>query len=297
MLPASASCTKKSSIPSTLPPQARATSSARHWTIKPGTSSLEWAVRQTVDGGAGILTSLGIRFLDRRGAPLTGLPAELINLASIDAAGLDPRLADTRITILCDVDNPLLGPRGAAAVFGPQKGAAPQAVHQLEAALQRLAHLIRQTMGIDISTLPSGGTAGGAAAGLHALLGAGLVNGIDYFLEITKFDEALQRSHLVLTGEGSIDEQTLQGKAPFGVAVRAKNRDIPVIGLAGQLPSQKNEALDRYFDVLLPVNQQLSPLAEALANAAVNLTAAARALGNSLAVGGSLGRTQFGGRT
>jgi len=219
----------------------------------------------TVDGGIGILTSLGIRFDD----------------GGIDASGLDPRLAATRVTVLCDVNNPLLGPLGAAAVFGPQKGATPEAVQQLEGRLQNLAGLIHKITGKAIADVPKGGTAGGAAAGLYGLLNADLVNGIDYFLQLTGFDQALDNADWVITGEGSLDEQTLQGKAPYGVAVSAKRKGIPVIGLAGRLP-QNTERLDEYFDVLLPINQRLLHPAEALKHTAANLTATAKAVGNLL---------------
>jgi len=187
----------------------------------------------TVDGGVGILTTLGIRFSD----------------SQIDTSNLDPRLAATRLSVLCDVNNPLLGPHGAAAVFGPQKGANPEAVRQLETRLQALAELIHKTTGKEIAALPKGGTAGGAAAGLYGLIDAELVNGIDYFLQLTEFDKVLEDAGLVITGEGSIDEQTLQGKAPYGVAVHAKRKGIPVIGLAGRLP-QNTGQLDEYFDAL-----------------------------------------------
>jgi glycerate 2-kinase len=222
----------------------------------------------TVDGGVGILTALGVRILENE----------------IDTTDLDPRLADTRLTVLCDVHNPLLGPMGAAAVFGPQKGATPEAVQQLELRLRHLATLIFKTTGKEIATLPSGGTAGGAAAGLYGVLRAELVNGIDYFLQLTGFDKALENTNLVITGEGSIDKQTLQGKGPVGVASRARNKNLPVIGLAGRLPPEKDPELDQYFDALLPINHQLLPLPEALAQTAANLTATARAIGNLLSI-------------
>ncbi|HEY4336834.1 MAG TPA: glycerate kinase [Puia sp.] len=219
----------------------------------------------TVDGGVGILTSLGIRFSD----------------TTIDTSHLDPRLAAARITVLCDVNNPLLGSLGAAAVFGPQKGATPEAVGQLETRLQTFAELIHKTTGKDIAAVPKGGTAGGAAAGLYGLLNAELVNGIDYFLHLTGFDKALDDADWVITGEGSLDEQTLQGKAPYGVAVSAKRRGIPVIGLAGRLP-QNTQRLDEYFDVLFPINQRLLHPAEALKHTADNLRSTAKAVGNLL---------------
>jgi len=220
----------------------------------------------TVDGGVGILTALGVRISENH----------------IDASGLDPRLSATRITVLCDVNNPLLGPRGAATVFGPQKGATPEAVEQLEARLQHFAGLVHQTTGKDIATLPRGGTAGGAAAGLYGLLNADLVNGIDYFLQLTAFDKTLEAADWVITGEGSLDEQTLQGKGPYGVAIHARQKGIPVIGLAGRLP-QNTEQLDEYFDALFPINHRLVHPAQALEHTAANLAATAKAIGNLLA--------------
>jgi glycerate 2-kinase len=240
----------------------------------------------TVDAGMGIRSTMGIRFLDDAGKDLPPSPVYLNRLRTIDTSGLDPRLSGVTLTILTDVDNPLLGPNGAAAIFGPQKGANAEAVQELEAALQQLATIIHRQLGKDLSTLPSGGAAGGIAAGLFGLLGARLVHGIDYFLDITGFDKVLDRAELVITGEGSIDEQTLQGKGPFGVACRAKKKGIPVIGLAGRLPTNRHPGLDDYFQALLPINHALLALPDALTHAAANLTATARAVGNLLALAG-----------
>ncbi|HEY4287021.1 MAG TPA: glycerate kinase [Puia sp.] len=234
----------------------------------------------TVDGGTGILEALGARFLDEQGAPLHNLPESLVDLASIDTSGLDPRLTDTELIVLCDVDNHLLGPDGSAAVFGPQKGATPQAVEQLDVALRRLSEIILKKTGRDMATVAYGGTAGGAAAGLYGLLNATLVNGIDYFMEITDFDKALSSATCVITGEGSIDEQTLQGKGPFGVASRAKKRNIPVIGLAGRVPLEPGAGLKKYFDTLLAIGNEPSDLAGALKNTAANLSRTAEAIGH-----------------
>ena len=237
----------------------------------------------TVDGGAGILAALGARFLDANGQVITDLPAGLTGLAAIDLSDLDPRLKSVELTVLCDVDNPLLGAEGAAAVFGPQKGASEKDVPQLELALQHYSAIIRQQYHKDLSNLPKGGTAGGAAAGLYGILNAQLVDGIDYFLTITDFETALRKAQWVITGEGSIDEQTLKGKGPFGIANAAKRKGIPVIGLAGRLPNEKSTSLGNYFDVLLPINHEALPLADALRFTAANLTATARAIGNLLA--------------
>ena len=238
----------------------------------------------TVDGGSGILAALGARMLDKHGRELTDLPTGLDKLHAIDCASLDKRLKDCEITILCDVANPLLGESGAAKVFGPQKGASPQLVERLERMLQRYADVIRATTGQEVSLLPSGGVAGGASAGLAGLLGARLVNGIDYFLELTRFDDSLSGSRLVITGEGSIDSQTLHGKGPYGVAKRAKQAGIPVIGLAGQIPVDDNADLARYFDVLMAIGNGPSRVEEALPLTARNLTRTACQLGNLLSV-------------
>lgn len=238
----------------------------------------------TVDGGSGMIRALGARFLDGAGKEITDLPADLEALHAIDLSGLDGRLQDVEVTVLCDVDNPLLGEIGAAHVFGPQKGASADQVKQLDELLGRYVAVIQTTTGEDVSARRSGGVAGGASAGLATILGATLVDGIDYFLDLTRFEESLSKSHLVITGEGSIDSQTLQGKGPYGVASRAKQRGVPVIGLAGNLPLGINNELNAYFDTLLAIGNRPSPLDDALAATADNLARTATQLGNLLAV-------------
>ncbi|HEV3412916.1 MAG TPA: glycerate kinase [Puia sp.] len=236
----------------------------------------------TVDGGTGILRALGARFLNSHGQPLHRLPLELTELASIDLTNLDPRLAATNIVVLCDVTNPLTGPFGAATVFGPQKGANPAAVRKLESALLHLSSVILHQTGINVADMARAGTAGGGAAGLHGLLQAKLVSGIDYFLEITSFNEALARSTHVITGEGSIDEQTLQGKAPFGVATHAKAHGLPVIALTGRLPDNRAR-LNPYFDEIISINPPHIRMPEALRRTAANLERTAMEWANRLA--------------
>jgi len=237
----------------------------------------------TVDGGCGILQALGARFYDSSGHELAGYPAALENVARIDLGNLDPRLASCRITVLCDVNNPLLGAAGAAAVFGPQKGATDAQVTRLEDFLRRLDGLSRALTGRSMSESPHSGTAGGAAAGLYALAGATLVPGIDFFLDMTGFDAALDKADWVVTGEGSLDSQTLGGKGPMGVAQRARSRRIPVIGLAGKLPLRPEESLLEAFDVLLAIGNAPSSLAEAFAHTEANLERTACAVGNLIA--------------
>jgi glycerate kinase len=238
----------------------------------------------TVDGASGMLRALGIRFLDASGEELADLPENLTELARVDDSLADQRLKETEVIVLCDVDNLLLGAQGSAAVFGPQKGASVAGVQKLDEALAKLAEVALQHTGKDMANVKYGGTAGGAAAGLFAFLGANLVNGIDYFLELTRFEDALNNTDLVITGEGSIDEQTLQGKGPYGVANVAKGKGLPVIGLAGKVPLEKNEKLQKYFDVLLPIGHKPMELQAALNNTAANLTRVGVELGNLLVI-------------
>ena len=236
----------------------------------------------TVDGGCGILNALGVQFLNANGELLPANPAGLADVAVIDTSRLDNRILTCEIVVICDVDNRLLGQRGAAAVFGPQKGATPPNIHQLEAFLARFNEITIQQTGKDMSKLKYGGAAGGSTAGIHAWLNAKLVNGISYFLELTCFHQSLQKSNLVITGEGSIDEQTLQGKGPFGVANLAKQQNIPVIGVAGKVPVEENAELNKYFDVLLAIGNEPADLATAMKQTKENLVRAGLQIGNML---------------
>jgi glycerate kinase len=238
----------------------------------------------TVDGGVGILQALGFQFLDGNGKPLANLPETLTQLHVIDLSKVDTRIQNCKIVILCDVENVLLGPLGAAAVFGPQKGADPNAVIRLDASLAKLRDVVLRQNGKDIASLKRGGAAGGIAAGLAGLLNAELVNGIDFFLSITNFDSALGNADLVITGEGSIDLQTLQGKGPFGVAKKAREKGIPVIGIAGKVPLETIEPLNEYFDVISSINNEPMDLAVALASTEENLIRTARSIGNLISL-------------
>jgi glycerate kinase len=238
----------------------------------------------TVDGGCGILNALGVSFLNASGEPLPANPKELADMAKVDTSALDKRILNCEVVILCDVDNELLGLRGAAHVFGPQKGATPEAVKLLDDFLKNFAAISTRQTGIDIAGIKHSGTAGGAAAGLHAWVNAKLVNGIDYFLSLTGFDEALKDCDLLITGEGSIDKQTLQGKGPFGVAVKAKKANVPVIGVAGKIPLEQDEELSKYFDVLMPINNESGDLETAMKNTRANLVRTAKMIGDLIAI-------------
>jgi glycerate kinase len=233
----------------------------------------------TVDGGCGILQALGIRFLDQSGKELFDLPKSLVHLDKIDESGIDKRIWNTELIVLCDVDNFLLGEKGAAAVFGPQKGASTNAIIVLEKALHQLKDISLLHTGKDMNAVRHGGAAGGSAAGLKILLRAKLVQGIEYFLEMTGFDEALQKADLLITGEGSIDLQTMEGKGPFGVAIRAKKKNIPVIGLAGQVPMETDSRFSHYFDVLMAIGHQPEDIKSAMQHTAVSLQNTALQIG------------------
>ena len=236
----------------------------------------------TVDGGTGILHALGIKFFDAEGNELNGLPASLPSLAEIVITGLDKRIANTEIIILSDVENPLLGSYGAAVVFGPQKGASAKDVQLLEAGLTKLRDVALNKTGKDMAVIKHGGAAGGVAASLNVFLNARLVNGIDYFLEATGFEKELEKADIVITGEGSIDQQTLQGKGPLGVAKRAKEFSIPVIAFAGRVTIATDQSSQQYFDRLISINENTDDLGAAIKNTYINLEKAAKQLGDIL---------------
>ena len=188
----------------------------------------------TTDGGAGMLQALGVRLLDADGADVPPGGAGLTRLDRMDATGADPRLAGVEVVVATDVANPLTGPRGAAAVFGPQKGAAPAEVHALDAALARYAEVLQRDLGVVVADVRGAGGAGGTAAGALAL-GARLVSGARLVCDLVGLSEALVGVDLVVTGEGCLDEQTLSGKAPAEVAARAAAAGVPCLALAGRV--------------------------------------------------------------
>ncbi|WP_411576788.1 glycerate kinase [Streptomyces mutabilis] len=202
----------------------------------------------TTDGGAGMLSALGARFLDGNGEPVAPGGGGLADVASADLSGLDPRLTDVELVLASDVDNPLTGPKGAPAVYGPQKGASPQDVETLDAALAHFAKVLEgtETVGAraaEYAASPGAGAAGGIGFGAM-LLGARFRPGIEVMLDVLGFAPALERADLVITGEGSLDEQTLHGKAPAGVASAARAAGKEVVAVCGRL-ALAPEALGR----------------------------------------------------
>ncbi|MDG4554147.1 MAG: glycerate kinase [Candidatus Competibacter sp.] len=204
----------------------------------------------TNDGGIGMAAALGARFLDRDDAPVEPVGGALATIERIDLGGLDPRLTGVRVEAICDVDNPLLGERGAAHVYGPQKGATPEQVRALEIGLAHLATVIERDLGLDVRDLPGAGAAGGLGAGLKAFLDADLRRGVDLVLDLTDLDEHLRDADLVLTAEGQIDFQTAFGKAPAGVAEHARALGVPCIAIAGSVGGKLESLHERGIDAV-----------------------------------------------
>jgi glycerate kinase len=236
----------------------------------------------TVDGGIGILSALGIKFRDADGLELAALPFNMSRFRSIDSSLFDKRVLKCRITVLCDVDNVLLGDQGSAAVFGPQKGASPADVKLLDLALSNLTEISFKLTGINMNEILHGGAAGGIAATMRTFLNAKLVNGGEHFLNITDFEKSLKNADLLITGEGSLDEQTLQGKGPFAVAKFAKQEGIPVFGLAGKIPMEDHPEMSKFFDLLLAIGNQPTDLETAMKSTASNLIRTSLAIGRLL---------------
>lgn len=189
----------------------------------------------TNDGGAGMLAALGIRFLDANGHQLGAGGAELHRLCSIDTSEFLLNHTQIDIEVACDVTNPLCGAHGASAVYGPQKGATAEMVETLDAALAHYAAVIKRDIGIDVIDLPGSGAAGGLGAGFAAFTNAKLRSGIDIVLDVAHFDQHLADADLVITGEGRIDEQTLNGKVISGILARSRSRKVPVVAIAGSV--------------------------------------------------------------
>lgn len=189
----------------------------------------------TNDGGTGMARALGAKFLNKDNSGLPQGGAALANLVKIDLSEFDPRLAETEIVVACDVDNPLCGPIGASAVYGPQKGASPEMVAELDQALHHYAEIAKQATGKDVANLPGAGAAGGLGAGFMLFTNAKLRPGVEIVLDAANFDDLLKNADLVITGEGCTDFQSSRGKAPVGVAKRASKYDVPTICLSGGL--------------------------------------------------------------
>ncbi len=243
----------------------------------------------TNDGGAGMARAFGIRFLDASGRELPDGGAALSRLDRIDLSGLDPRLARAEILVACDVDNPLTGARGASAVYGPQKGATPEMVRELDAALARFAAVARASTGRDVAEVPGAGAAGGLGAGLLFFTPARLRPGVAIVLEAIGFDEMVKDAHLVVTGEGRTDFQSAMGKAPAGVAAVARRHGVPVVCLAGGLGQGADDLMSQGVDALASIVPQPMTLEECMARGAELVEAGTARACRLMRVGMALG--------
>jgi glycerate kinase len=243
----------------------------------------------TTDGGAGMLAALGARLLDRDGAELDPGGAAVARLDRIDVAGLDPRLATVNLVVASDVTNPLTGSMGAAATYGPQKGADAAAVEELDAALARFGEAIEDASGRAVADLPGAGAAGGTTAALLGFTSAVVRPGVDVVAELIGLSALLEAAELVITGEGRADEQTLSGKAAMGVARLARTRNAPVVLLCGGLgPGASALDASGVFAVVQPVADRPMELTEAMADTERLLANAAERLARTVGVGLSL---------
>lgn len=219
----------------------------------------------TNDGGMGMAQALGARFLDANGADLGSGGGELAKLASIDLSNLDPRLKEAEIHLACDVSNPLCGEKGASAVYGPQKGADPAMVAQLDENLEHLAKICREQLGTDFGEYPGAGAAGGLGFGLLSFCGAKMASGIETVLEVLDFDKLLSKADLVITGEGRLDGQSVYGKVPVGVAQWAQRQAVPVLAIVGELGPNSQQVFAHGIGGLCPTVDRVMDLDTAMA--------------------------------
>ena len=243
----------------------------------------------TTDGGVGLLTALGVRFLDADGEELPPGGASLARLASIDLSGVSPVLGEVALTVASDVTNPLLGDLGAAATYGPQKGADPEQVRDLDASLERFADVMEATVGRRLRDVPGAGAAGGATFGLLAIADrfASLEArpGVKVVMELVEFDARLDAADLVLTGEGRVDEQTAYGKTAFGVARRARESGRPTICFGGGVTEGGITAMAEVGAIVVPIAESPMPLEEALSLGTPPIARAAQRAAGLLTLG------------
>ncbi|WP_135455119.1 glycerate kinase [Vibrio echinoideorum] len=241
----------------------------------------------TNDAGAGILQALGGKLLDKQGNELSGGGAELSQLASIDLDGLHPRCKEVTFVVACDVSNPLCGESGASAVFGPQKGASQIQVQQLDVAIGHFADIAQAHTGVNHRDSKGFGAAGGTPLGLSLAFNIQIKAGIEMVLDALDTDKVLEGASLVVTGEGQMDNQTLQGKTPFGIAQRALKQNIPTIGIAGSLGKDVEKLYDSMSSLFGTVRSPQS-LDQVLSEASQNLTRSARNIAATLKLGGQI---------
>lgn len=233
----------------------------------------------TNDGGAGMAQALGAKLLDENGNEIGFGGGELGKLAKIDISGLDERIKESEFLVACDVTNPLTGPNGASAVYGPQKGATPEMVKVLDENLRRYAEIVRRDLGVDVEHVPGAGAAGGLGAGLMAFCQAKLRRGVELVIQAVRLDERIQKADLVITGEGKLDFQTGFGKVPYGVAQVAKRFGKPVIAIAGQLSEGSEKSREWGIDACFAITNRPMTEQESMANTLTLLRRTAEELG------------------
>ena len=216
----------------------------------------------TNDGGCGCAAALGARFYDKQGKPFVPTGGTLSKIARIDLSGLKQVLQDVRITAMCDVENPLYGPAGAAYIFGPQKGADGVMIERLDRGLRALDAAFQRELGLSLAQMPGAGAAGGMGAGCVALLKAELKPGIEAVLDMVGFDQMLEGTDLVITGEGRIDGQSIQGKVISGIAKRTRPRDIPLVAVVGSIAQEAEEAYDLGVTAMFGIDREAVPFSE-----------------------------------
>lgn len=226
----------------------------------------------TNDMGLGMLQALGTTFLDKNNDEVDPLPIHMQDIVKIDNCGLDHRLQDVEIVAACDVQNPLCGTNGASYVFGPQKGASIADVSQLDKNLEYIGQLASRLLQLDILNIPGGGAAGGIGSVLHGFLVAKLQPGVEIVKEVVRLEEQLKDADLVITGEGSLDEQTLHGKTCYGVLRSAKKFDLPVLAFAGVVKPGAKILYEHGLTAFFPIVHEVKPTPELLASGVTNLT-------------------------
>lgn len=234
----------------------------------------------TNDGGMGMAQALGYRFFDHNGKELDGKGINLAQVDTIDTSNVHPKLAEVTFTVACDVDNILTGHEGASAVFGPQKGATPKMVEQLDQGLAHFASIIERDLGHSVADIPGSGAAGGLGAGLLAFTNAKLKRGIDMMIETTELNKKLELADFCFTGEGQMNHQTKYGKTPYGVMQLAKklNPAMTVIAIAGSLNGDVNELYDLGFDGIFSSIPELMPLDTLMGEASHNVARVTEAI-------------------
>lgn len=221
----------------------------------------------TVDGGAGMAQALGARLLDKERSEVSFGGGSLAKIVYVDMEKFDRRVTGVEVLVASDVNNPLCGPRGAARVYGPQKGATPDMVEILDKNLAHFARMIEKYLGREVADIPGAGAAGGLGAGLIAFLEAELKSGVELIMDLSDLEEKFKGADLVISGEGRIDEQTAYGKVPIGVTERAKKKNIPVILLGGEVRGNTRVLYEKGVDALISSVDRVSSLPEILKNA------------------------------